>query len=90
MSKVNFDLTLKIRESMIYGIPWEIQTSEDDLGVKTYRIGWFTIKEPENVCKRCYLGLTLVPENFPWSEEFWICGKCDSTYCKGGFNEKPS
>jgi hypothetical protein len=29
----------------------------------------------------CGQDLELIPEYWPWHEEYWICPDCDSTYC---------
>jgi hypothetical protein len=32
-------------------------------------------------CQKCNAELELCPADWPWHEDYWICPKCDSTYC---------
>ena len=32
------------------------------------------------LCERCKNECELCSANYPWNEEFWICGECGSTF----------
>lgn len=32
-------------------------------------------------CEICQFNCDLVPEREPFHDKYWICEKCDSTYC---------